>query len=260
MASETLLRVAELALALERPQTMATLKGTMVEAAALFEQPFYLFGTRGGVAGSTGQPVEMALTNYPPVWMMEYDREKLVRVDPVLRRINSEYGSFRWDEIEVDDEEKEFVVKRGQAGMLHGFGVATAGPYGAIGTVMFSGPAPIPRECWRGWACAVGLLGGAVTRAAIAMKTAHFDPSTKPVELTGHQRQVLELTAQGLTAQGVADVLRLPGERQVRYILDTAAEKLGVKRAEAPAEALHRGLIRKRHFGDPRFASANQGQ
>lgn len=257
MASDTLLRIAELALELERPQTLASLKKSVEQSAELFGQPFYLFGARGRLPGSAGEPVELAVTNYPREWMIEYDRDKLVRVDPVLRRLLSGYGAFRFDELKPDEEEKQFLVRRGQHGLIHGFGYATPGPDEFIGTLIYAGQAAIPKECWRGWATATGLLSGACTRAAIAIKQAEADPAAKPpVELTGSERQVLELTAQGKSAKEVKAALRFETERQVTWALESAANKMKVDRKEAVAEALHRKLIRKRHFDEPEFKAA----
>lgn len=243
MTESTLLRVAQICLELDRPQSTDSLKRHLDRVAAIFQTPNYVLGVRGAV---NGRPVEAKLTNYPQEWQEYYDKNNLHFVNPYIRRANDAFGAFRWDDVKTNEKEEEYKVKLAQYGMVHGMVCTVKTLDSFMGLVIFNGKDPLPRHAWQEQSLAVNLFCNAATRAsAYCLKKPRIESKSPAIQLSAAEKNCLELSARGLTARQVGVELGIP-ERTVRHHMDVSARKLNVRtRREALAEALSQGLIRR---------------
>lgn len=253
MTAEILTPIARICLDLESRNTTDTLKQRIEQAAAIFCFPYYYLKVYG-LPQTVDESENLALTNIPAEFQQLYNAPHLPVLQVHLERSSTAGAPFRWATETRQESHRDCCGKLADIGASHGITASFTSLSGATGRAVFSGPAPTPEEHWPRTSAALSLLCSASTRAYLSILTdGQREAPPGGIELSGDERQCLELTAQGLTAKKVGEQLSIP-ERTVIYHLKRVAERLKVKTTrEALAEALHLGLIRKRHFGPPRF-------
>jgi DNA-binding CsgD family transcriptional regulator len=260
-ACDVLHLTADLAFDLSRQkQSTESLRQHLAKITPHFGASYFLFGLRGTISG-TNEAVQLGITNAPASFQAYYDNSGAFGYDPLIRRTVTGRGPFRWEDVfHANDKQKALLAERVKCGM--GFGFSCSAPQeGFLGILNFAGRERLADDKWERAAFALEQLATAFTRSGVAILEARHASSKRVVEaLTPTEVSVLELSAQGLTAAEVGTKLNIT-QHTVRYHLDQAAQKLGVTRREVVTEALHLGLIRKRHFDvDPRFADCVGGE
>ncbi|ESQ80499.1 LuxR family transcriptional regulator [Asticcacaulis sp. YBE204] len=72
------------------------------------------------------------LSNYPVDWQNYYTEKNFVKIDPVFRCAVSQYGPFRWSDLErklrLSDKQIRFLRMGEEAGLNNGIGIPFNGP------------------------------------------------------------------------------------------------------------------------------------
>jgi DNA-binding CsgD family transcriptional regulator len=255
MIDDPLYATADLCLELTRPQTIEQLRTHLSNIAASYGATYFLLGIRGTMP-DTKEAVQLGLTNAQPGFQSFYDESNAFAIDPVIRRAITGSGAFRWEDIEhKNDRQFQLLEERRKWGMDYGFSCSSP-QNGFLGLLNFAGAQRLGDAKWERVAFALTMAAHALTKAGVEILLSRSSIANgMQEELTANELLALELTAQGLTAAKVGERMNI-SQHTVRFHLDQSASKLGVtNRREAVTEALHLGLIRKRHFSDdPKFS------
>jgi DNA-binding CsgD family transcriptional regulator len=177
-------------------------------------------------------------------------------VDPVIFRALSKPVAFRWEDVPHPDPKQQVLLEqRIKHGMEHGFSCAGLGAQNFFGLINFAGPVRVADEPWPRLSVALDLLTQVAIRACLGViEESNARAKELREALTEMEIHVLEQAGQGKTAEEVGEHLQIT-KHGVRFHLEQAAQKLGCKsRREVVTEAMHLGIIRKRHFEQPRFS------
>jgi DNA-binding NarL/FixJ family response regulator len=245
-------RIARLCVDLEKRQTKESLTRTVVTARDIFGYETHVFGIRG--VRNLIQPVQLGITNLSRTWQDHYDKNKLYRVDPFLRKAAFTKTPILMSDVTLsDDKEKSFADALLAQGVRHGMLTRAHVETVFLGVVFFGGAAPVSKTAWPEQSMYLQLFCSALSRAAAIYLKKSGEVERPLPELDEKELLALELTALGKTAEEVADEMR-DKPRNVRHYLDRAVEKLNARNTrDAVTEALAQGLIRKRHFDDTTF-------
>lgn len=192
-----------------------------------------------GEAGDGLEALEKARSLMPDLILMDI---KMPRCDGVeaTRRIKEELPNIKVIILSVSDDVQDFfeAIKAGAQGYLH----KNMEPETWIEFLqsVIRGEAPISRPL------AARILKEFVVETAPAL------PEPAGTQVTGREREVLELVAQGLSNRQIADRLAI-AETTVKNHLRNILEKLHLRnRVQAATYALQRGWIKPGAQDDPR--------
>lgn len=256
MSSSLLAEIAGLCIEIEKPRTRYDVKDWVEKAKTILGAKNYLLGVRGYMRLQK-KPLEFYVTNWPAACQAEYDALDLAKRDPFLQRARNNFGSFRWDQLPVNERTEEALGFMKKHGMSHAVVSTFVLPEGYIGIAVFASDGPFPSEAEEDRLTAGTLLTGALTRVVIYnfMQDNPVQVSAQ-VKLTDTEKDCLELIAMGKTAKEVGREMGIT-DHTVRYHLDRVAAKLDVMtRKQAVAEAMRLNLIRQRTHEAPKFSGA----
>lgn len=244
--SELVHAIAEFCVLLDRAQSYSLIRQVLRDTAREVGASYYLFGMRTG--RSISPPQQIIISDYPEAWQRYYDRQKAYAFDPVINKAFQFVGTFRWDGLHHDEHQLALRHESIRNGMEFGFSCSDRGPDGAIAILSFCGDRQLlPHQHeWERAAVSVALLASATTKAVTRIVEAKSKGFGRT--LSENERRALTLMATGATAKQVATALNVK-PRTVRYYLDRAAEKLGVRtRKEAVLKAVADGIVDTRQF------------
>jgi LuxR family quorum sensing-dependent transcriptional regulator len=189
--------------------------------------------------GADGADVHLLLDRLPKAFQARYVSEHYGKVSPVARHSRESDEPFLWHDLQSDTvgDPKGFkVIKElAEAGLADGFSVPVHLPEGRRGTVSFCGPTRLEfSEHER-------LALHALALAAHAQLRHLHQPDVPVVQsprLTAREREILQWTAAGKTADETARILSI-SVRTVEYHLLNASRKLNtMNRTHTVVEAL----------------------
>ena len=187
----------------------------------------------------------IVLATYPDAWLRHYTTADYFRIDPAVQATRSSISAIDWRDLDVREpaavklfsEAREFGV----AGQAVSFPIR--GPGGDSG--FFTVSADVSDTAWDAlkgqrlldWMS----LGHAIHRRLVEIDSAHMRGGLG--RLSPRERDILELTAQGLTSDEVAKAFGI-SERVVRGYLQACRNKLNAQNStHAVARAVKLGLV-----------------
>ncbi len=191
-------------------------------------------------------PVESGLVRqtFPREWVKQYLDQQYSKIDPVLEQSRREAKPFHWFEVDkklnLNAQQKQFLVELKEAGLTDGIAVPVFGPMGTI--------------AYFGLGCVEDTLDLTEEQelelqfACLQTHNRYFDIShindeepSKP--LSPREKEVLSLVAAGLSNNFIADRLNI-SENTVDTMLRRVFAKLGVNnRISAVLKGIGSGLI-----------------
>ena len=186
----------------------------------------------------TGEPLDKWVIGYraPPQWLKAYMHRDDPNADPVVRHSRETVEPFFWSEI-IDDERVRKARGRGVDEFLI---IPVPGPYGCVGTM------------WMGGRARENLLKYKLVIQAIGLSCYYHlqrhcdeapDPPATTSRLNKREHDVLDMVADGLSAQEIAEQIKL-SVRTIEWHMHQAMQKLGAKnRVQAVVLAIRNGLI-----------------
>jgi LuxR family transcriptional regulator, quorum-sensing system regulator BjaR1 len=192
-------------------------------------------------AGDHGLERCLLVSSYPPCWLKRYCSQNYLRIDPVIRRIQSEEGPCLWAEAASGDLEPAARTMFGEAaefGLKAGFAVPMLTLDGAFAAVSLGGPAAeIPPEA-RGMISLVSAFA-----AGRALELRNRGSRRKLTKLTEREVECLKWVADGKSEWETGQILGI-SEHTVDRHMANARRKLGARtRAQAIATAMRLGLM-----------------
>jgi LuxR family quorum sensing-dependent transcriptional regulator len=189
--------------------------------------------------GQDGAEVELLLDRLPRAFQARYIAGNYGRTSPVARRSRESDEPFFWHDLHVDPvtepEAFRVLAELTEAGLADGFSVPVHLPEGRRGTVSFCGPDRLELSAEE------QLALDALAQAAHAQLRHLHRPGeidTRRPKLTAREREILQWTAAGKTADETAKILSI-SVRTVEYHLLNASRKLNtVNRTHTVVEAL----------------------
>jgi len=180
------------------------------------------------------------LEHWPRDWIIRYQRENLVAVDPVACFARTHCKAFRWDEAseryQSRDGQRVMRISAREHGLQDGISVPIHGVNGYEGTISVAGRT-IDRN--NGILHAIELAGIATFRTALRLRQA-----SKTYILTAREREVMQWAAAGKTAWDTSEILAI-SEQTVKSHIVAACTKLHVcSKTQAVAESIRLGEIR----------------
>jgi DNA-binding CsgD family transcriptional regulator len=248
---------AELCFQLDQAQSVEQMRAALKSASALFDASYFFVVYRSGKA--IGRPVQLVITDYPRRFQRYFDEQRAIEFDPIVMHALTVTGAFRWDGLYRSERELALQRECVACGMEFGFSCGDRGPDGSQLLLCFCGKRPIAPapEDWERAASASAMLAAVAHRTFIRIARRSASPALKgKSRLTAAELQALQMTASAMTAKQVAAMMGVKPVT-VRYYLDRAAHKLGVKSGkEAVAQALAEGLVDVRVFPRVGFAQS----
>lgn len=198
-------------------------------------------GAKPLLHGAGGERLEqyLLLSAYPPGWLERYCRQNYLRIDPVVRRMQSEEAPFLWAEAASGDLEPAARTMFGEAaefGLKAGFAVPMLTLDGAF--AVLAGPAAeIPPDA-RGM---IGLISLFAIGRALDLR--NRGSRRKLTKLTRREVECLKWAADGKSEWEIAQILGV-SEHTVDRHMANARRKLGARtRTQAIATAMRLGLM-----------------
>jgi DNA-binding CsgD family transcriptional regulator len=189
-------------------------------------------------------------TTLPSEWIMQYDKNSYVEVDPRITLTWDRTTPLIWDAATIggDAKVRRFLDHAAQYGIRSGVAVAFSDPTHARFGVAFNSPIS-PVDATRRQAI-TDCLGSLMVLTAgvhdLFMANAigrGRSPSPSGAPLSPRERQCLQMAAHGLTSADIGIKLGI-AERTANFHFSNLISKLGVlNRHEAIAKALTTGLI-----------------
>lgn len=251
--------IAELCFRIEAADCLAQVREILRAAAEAFGASFFLFAMRSGK--NVSPPLQIIVNSYPKRWQRRYDELGATAFDPVVATAMQFKGPFRWDGLHQDARQMELRRESVRCGMSYGFSCSDRGADASAAILSFCGDRPIAPEPgqWELAAVSISLLASATHKAMKRIVEARNGRNNTAGEsLNFAERESLRMTAEGMTAAEVGNVLGVAA-RTARYYLDRAAEKLGVPtRKEAVTKALAEGIIDLRRFPNAGFGNGTE--
>ena len=199
--------------------------------------------------GKAAEPLQFIFNGYPEVWIEIYRKRDYLSIDPVIEHCGCKATPLVWrDEIFDTPVRRELWEDACGAGLASGVSVPLRGSFGESGLFSMAnscGNVAAARHCVDA-ADKAYLLSAYLHEALriLAFQPAGYALRERP-GLTPHERECLVCWADGLTANGIAGLLKL-SERTVRFHLENVKNKLDVcGKGRAIAHAKQWGLIRR---------------
>lgn len=184
--------------------------------------------------------------NYPDDWMDYYTHKSYVKLDPVIKLMKKEEGSFFWSELEekkqvLSPREKKLMDEAQEAGLHNGVGLSIKSPYGEIVGMGFASSHKInkrPRESLAFLAIVAKQFDLTFKQLAIEKKKINFK-----YELTIRQKDILCWIAKDKKYNEIADILNI-SENTVLYHTKEIFKRLEVNSVMAAVlKSIKLGLI-----------------
>jgi len=184
----------------------------------------------------TGEPLDKWVIGYraPPKWIEAYKHRDDPNADPVVKHSRETVEPFFWSDV-IDDER----ARKAREQVAEFLVVPVPGPYGCVGTMWMGGG----REKLLKYKLVIQAIG----LSCYYHLQRHCDEEPNPPmttrSLKKRERDVLDMVADGLSAQEIAEQINL-STRTVEWHMHQAMRKLGAKnRVQAVVLAIRNGLI-----------------
>ena len=189
-------------------------------------------------------------TTLPHEWIMQYDKNSYVEVDPRITLTWGRTTPLVWDAATIggDAKVRRFLDHAAQYGIRSGVAVAFSDPTHARFGVAFNSPiSPVDATRRQAIADCLGslmvLTAGFHDLFMANVVRRGLPPSQLGAPLSPRERQCLQMAAHGLTSADIGIKLGI-AERTANFHFSNLISKLGVlNRHEAIAKALTTGLI-----------------
>lgn len=187
----------------------------------------------------------IVLATYPEAWMRHYMNEDYVRIDPAMLAARSTFVPVDWRDLHTDDPRAaRFCEEAREFGIAgHGLSFPIRGPGGDF--AVFTVTADVSETAWRAlkdrrladWMA----LGHAIHQRVLDTNAIAMGGGLR--RLSPREREILQLTAHGLTSDEVAARFGI-SERVVRGYLQACRNKLNAQNStHAVARAVKLGLV-----------------
>jgi LuxR family transcriptional regulator len=186
---------------------------------------FCAFSTNCLPGGEDSHPVQF--NNYPKNWNIEYEKNKLDLIDPVIAHCNQSVLPILWSK-ELFNETPWLWDALEQQGLRHGWSQAIHDEESGLCSILSLARSHCPVSSWElyenlGFSVFIGnhlhkLMVQTLPKAAKKPSTAHLTP---------REVDVLKLAADGKTAYESARILNLSA-RTINFHVQEAIRKLGV--------------------------------
>ena len=186
----------------------------------------------------SGEPLDKWVIGYraPPKWIEAYMHRDDPNADPIVKHSKETVEPFFW--FDVFDEGR---ARRARGMHLpEGLVIPVPGRYGCVGTMWMGG---CTRENLQKSKLAIQAIGLSCYYHLQRHCDKEPDPPVTTSKLSKRERDVLDLVADGLSAQDIAKKINL-SDRTVEWHISQAMQKLGAKnRVQAVVLAIRDGLI-----------------
>lgn len=182
--------------------------------------------------------------NYPDAWKLQYMRQGLHNIDPILHKAVLSVAPVDWSRFERNENFKAVFYAAGDFGITpQGVTVPIRGPYGERGLLN------VTRACGlREWESLKRAIIGELQAAAVhlhdsVMRSSVLASSLVQPNLSRREIEVLQWVAAGKQQQDIGDILGI-SHRTVEVHIRSAREKLGALTTfQAIGRAIGLGLI-----------------
>ena len=182
---------------------------------------------------------------YPDSWVSRYFEKNYFAIDPVVEAGNSSQLPFNWNRLDWSSRPRRNFLGDAAEHKIgtNGMSVPIRGPGGQH--AIFSVTSLMGEQEWdlflRRYMGDFQLIANYVHQAILEFEQADTSP-TRP-SLSPREQEVLQLCANGMTTDYIADALGVK-ERTIRAFIETARYKLNaLNRIHAVAKAIGYGLI-----------------
>lgn len=196
----------------------------------------------------------------PGDWVAQYDQCGYIEIDPAVTRSWNRSLPLVWDAADCDDPRCGAYLSDAR-----GFGIASGvsisfrdRDHGRIYVALNSPISPVPQERKRAIAQRLGdivLLAFAFHDCFMAClvdrEPAGADPAATGPELSGREKQCLELAAKGMTSADIGIKLGIKARTANFHFRNIVSKLDALNRSEAIALGVARGLIRPDHPAVP---------
>ena len=185
-----------------------------------------------------GEPVDKWLIGYraDPKWVADYRHRDDPSADPIIKHCRKTVEPFFRDEAE-DEEQRQYARDHH---LPDGLVIPVPGPYGIVGAEWMGGKS---REMLQRHKLVIQAIGLSCYYHLQRHCDEEPDPPATTNKLGKRERDVLDLVADGLSAQDIAEKINL-SDRTVEWHISQAMRKLGAKnRVQAVVLAIRDGLI-----------------
>jgi DNA-binding CsgD family transcriptional regulator len=185
----------------------------------------------------TGEPLDKWMIGYraPPEWIEAYKHRDDPNADPVVKHSRETVEPFFWSDV-IDDERARKASDMQVAEFLV---VPVPGRYGCVGTMWMGGS----RENLLKYKLVIQAIGLSCYYHLQRHCDEEPNPPTTTSSLKKRERDVLDLVADGLSNQEIAEQINL-STRTVEWYMHQAMRKLGAKnRVQAVVLAIRNGVI-----------------
>ncbi len=189
-------------------------------------------------------------TNLPPEWVMAYEANAYVEVDPRITQTADRTTPFVWDSVKLssDPRVRRFLRHAAEFGVRSGVACAFCDPSRArMGFMFNSAISPVPLERSEQIARQLGSLMLFAARFHDIFMTNFVQKGVPPIHkglpLSPRERQCLTMAAKGLTSNDIGMKLGIT-ERTANFHFSNILSKLDVlNRHEAIAKGVATGAI-----------------
>ncbi|HYD18886.1 MAG TPA: LuxR family transcriptional regulator [Patescibacteria group bacterium] len=169
------------------------------------------------------------ISNYPSDWMAYYGEKNFAPLDPVRAGMYATVGPFLWGEMEktqpLTRAQMLFMNEAQEAGLHSGIGIPLRGVMGAIaGVGAASSNSHVEADPFT--LAKAHMYTSQFYNVFLALEAREVD--VKPVYLSDREREVLQLTACGMTFKDIARALNV-SPHTVRTYKASILKKFGVK-------------------------------
>ncbi len=157
---------------------------------------------------------------------------------PVTRRTTTAIHAFRWNDVQVADDDhmgRVVVNVAGEFGIRDGVVVPMQLRDGNKGCVFVSAPSAELRDPAQQWLTMIGM--------AFHSRLMHLGAPAAGGELSAREREVLQWMAEGKSAEDVADILGISTATVMFHYRNVAVRFGTLNRTHTVVEALRRGSL-----------------
>jgi len=187
------------------------------------------------------------LTNWPELFMLDYERRRWADVDPTLARAARADGAFRWSvqDIHPDRRQRDYMEFLTRTPLRGGFALPLSRLPGTVSSVSVECHHDQVFAEWVPHALAVIANCAALKAEVLGLcrVKASVDESVHVRRLSGTQLEILKWAAGGKSNGDIALIINL-SERVVKYHISECLKKLGVAtRSQAVAVLIREGKL-----------------